>query len=266
MPLLARNKHLHSLNLSQTAVTNKGLQHLASTSQITSLILDGCSNLQRGLPGLQALPELAHLSLSVCRQLSPYLVLGSLQKASGLTHLNLAWCQGAAPCELREVHALSKLTGLRTLLLDNAALPAKAFQGVLSLPHLTSLGASGFAFPAAEACLSHAVDKLWGSSRPEGAAPADDDAMRLSSSSLSLSDELDMHVDAESGTIAAEWQALSTSTEPLDEIRPNRFDGPAPLLPHCKVSAQPSLTNLSALTLRWSNVWLPHAHPALCTF
>lgn len=196
---LACNTELLTLNLSQTAVTNKGLLCLCKrVPHINTLIAEGCSSLQGSIPGLCALAGLSHLSLCGCRDVSPADVLLSISSATGLTKLNLSWCQGKGSYGKDATRALVALQGLQVLLLDNTRLPdpVAALHAALGLRCLTQLSMSGFTFP-------DCVDpSLYGSDGGNGSSEEQD--------------ELCSH---DSATIAASWPGSEVAHLTPDESR-----------------------------------------------
>lgn len=240
---LVSNTELHTLNFSQTAVTNKGMLLLCkSVPRITSLIAEGCTGLQGSMPGLCEFSSLSKLSLSGCRHVSAADVVSSISAATGLTHLNLSWCTGTQRCRVDLTRALLSLQALQELLLDHATLmdPVAALQAALSLPCLAQLSMSSFPF-----------------------STSDDQNQFASGNFLDGSDEVDDSSE-ESETIRASWagdQAVQLASDVTGHVHSS--DHHAADRIRKSVSAPLPTAPLTMLTLRSSNVSPPLQCP--CT-
>lgn len=231
---LACNTELLTLNLSQTAVTNKGLLTLFKrVPRITTLIADGCQSLQGSIPGLCALVGLSNLSFSGCRDVSAADVLLSISSATRLTKLNLSWCRGERSCNRDPTRAVAVLQGLQVLLLDNAALPdpVAALHAALGLRSITQLSMSGFTFPD---CTEHSL------------CSSDGDAD---------SGEDDVWSQA-SATIAASWPGGELAQVTSHEPRNMRSFGHPAARMYKRLDFTPRPSRLTMLTLWSSNVRL----------
>jgi hypothetical protein len=234
--VLATNTALHTLNLSQTFVTNTGLLLLCnSVPRITTLVADGCPGLHGSIPGLCALSRLSKLSLSGCDNVSASHVVLSIAAATGLTYLNLSWCKGTQHCEGDPTGVLVRLKALKVLLLDYTFLPPElceaALHAVLELRSLTQLCMSEFDF---QIC--------------------DDQGLLASANCLDGSDVQEDYSCDESGTIQASWAGEEAMQ--LESEAPSRrlvFDQGASCM-KTLVYIRPVTAKLTKLTLRSSVV------------
>jgi hypothetical protein len=130
-------RHLETLLLMATPVTDAGLPHLGHLQNLQTLFL-GCTHVSdAGLPALANLRNLENLWLdhtAVCGT-----GLASLQHLPHLRLLDLEEC----PLSHDRVGGLKVLTGLRELRLARAGLTDDCLADVSALPNLESLDLSG---------------------------------------------------------------------------------------------------------------------------
>jgi hypothetical protein len=229
---LATNTSLHTLNLSQTFVTNKGMLILCrNVPHITTLVADGCPGLYGAIPGLSALSSLSKLSLCGCDQVSASHVILSIAAVTRLTYLNLSWCKGSLHCEGDPAAALVRLQALQVLLLDHACLPPElcvaALHAALGLRCLTQLCMSESAFPF-----------------------CDDQSLLTTANCLDGSDMQGEYSSDESDTIQASWAGEEAmQLESCTHRHIPGFDQGASLV-KMSLSISPVTAKLTKLTLR----------------
>lgn len=94
---------VHFLDLAENRnITNDGLQHLKSLTQLTGMNLSSCSITDTGLKHLIELPRLAYLNLSYCNRLSDP-SLKYLESNRHLEYIDIQGCLGISKAALSRV-------------------------------------------------------------------------------------------------------------------------------------------------------------------
>ncbi|MCA9230702.1 MAG: hypothetical protein KDA57_08620 [Planctomycetales bacterium] len=147
MPLLAKLGYLEVLTLSNTAVTDEQMAHVAACRNLTSLVLKQTALGDAALVHIARLPRLSTLYLNESKITSEGL--NEIGKLQGLTILDLSGTSLDG-----DLAGLATLGALKHLLLNGVELGETAVETIGKLPNLTRLTVNGSGLDA------QAIEKL----------------------------------------------------------------------------------------------------------